>query len=198
VLLREARRGDAQAWQRLDRRYRNALRMFARGRVPNGSRARFDTDDLLQTTFFAAWRELDQYAWQGDQSFLWWLRRILENRLRNRMRHDAALRRKADEDAQSLETGVLQGVRRPTAPSASEIASRAEHQARLMGCLLELDDRDQELILRHVMDREPTAERAEREGVHVTTIRRQVRVALDRLNRAVREARAEDPEGLDA
>tara|TARA_R110002126_G_scaffold1490_13_gene8813 strand:+ start:2127 stop:2753 length:627 start_codon:yes stop_codon:yes gene_type:complete len=194
VLLRDARHGDAEAWQRLDARYRNALRMFARGRVPDRARARFDTDDLLQTTFFAAWRELDQYAWKGDKSFLAWLRRILDNRLKNRMRYESAVRRGADASAGPLPSEVAESARRVPQASPSEIADRSERQAQLMECLLHLDDRDQELILHHVMDKSPTAERAEREGVHVTTIRREVRRALDHLNEALGQGSGDSQE----
>ena len=179
-LIQAARKGDTQAWSCLDQRYRVALTLFMRGRIPGQARSRFDTDDLLQSAFLSAFRELDSYEYRGEGSFLAWLTRILESRLQNRMRRDTAQARDVMRNERySTEHAMTAGG--SAAPSPSEIFSRAEDQARLLQAVSELDEERREIITQHFFDKRPLAAIAREQGRDVKTVRKRLSEAITAL-----------------
>ncbi len=73
--------GDESAASELVHRHGAAVGRYLRAVGAAGS----DVDDLLQDTFFKAFRGLD--GWRGDGSFRGWLLRIAGNLLKDRFRH---------------------------------------------------------------------------------------------------------------
>lgn len=74
------RRGDEQAADHLVRRHAPALgRYLAAGGAPTA-----EVDDLVQDTFFRAFRGIE--GWRGDGTFRGWLFRIASNLLKDRFR----------------------------------------------------------------------------------------------------------------
>ena len=81
-LVAEWRRGDELAAGHLVRRHAAALgRYLAAAGAPSA-----DMEDLVQDTFFKAFRGLD--GWRGDGSFRGWLFRIAGNLLKDRFRQN--------------------------------------------------------------------------------------------------------------
>lgn len=85
-LLGRIREGSHPARDRLVRRYLDPLRRWARGRLPVGLRDLTDTDDLVQVTFLAALDHVEGFEYRKDGAFLAYLRRILQNRIRDEVR----------------------------------------------------------------------------------------------------------------
>jgi len=86
ALIVRARDGDERARDRLDQRYRAALKRWVHGRIPSRARDLVDTDDLVQTALARAFRHLDDFEARGDGAFLSYLRTILINRIRDEAR----------------------------------------------------------------------------------------------------------------
>lgn len=74
------RRGDELAADQLVRRHSAALGRY----LAAGGAASADVDDLVQDTFFRAFRGLE--GWRGEGSFRGWLFRIAGNLLKDRFR----------------------------------------------------------------------------------------------------------------
>ena len=93
-------RGDDRAFERLITRHKARTYRFIYRYVGNAT----DAYDVLQDTFFAAWRALSSY--QSDCPFEFWLRRIALNKCRDRSRREAVRRfingRARDEQAMKL------------------------------------------------------------------------------------------------
>ncbi len=79
-------RGDDDAFARLMTRHKRWVYHFVRRYVGNHA----DAYDVLQDTFFAAWRALARY--QTDRPFAFWLRRIALNKCRDRNRREVVRR----------------------------------------------------------------------------------------------------------
>jgi RNA polymerase sigma-70 factor (ECF subfamily) len=79
-------RGDDRAFERLITRHKARTYRFIYRYVGNAT----DAYDILQDTFFAAWRALSSY--QNDCPFEFWLRRIALNKCRDRSRREAVRR----------------------------------------------------------------------------------------------------------
>ncbi len=82
-LVVQWRSGDERAATLLVRRYAEPLGRYLMGR----GAASAEVDDLLQETFFRAFRGIGQ--WRGDVSLAGWLYRIAGNQLRDRHRRVA-------------------------------------------------------------------------------------------------------------
>ncbi len=86
VLATRAVRGDDDAFARLMSRHKGWAYQFVRRYVGNHA----DAYDVLQDTFFAAWRALSRY--ETDRPFAFWLRRIALNKCRDRNRREVVRR----------------------------------------------------------------------------------------------------------
>lgn len=86
ALAARAQQGDDAAFAALISRHKSWVYQFVWRYVRNGA----DSYDVLQETFFAAWRALSQY--QADRPFEFWLRRIALNKCRDRQRREAVRR----------------------------------------------------------------------------------------------------------
>jgi len=83
-LVELAQGGDAQALNELFERYHSVLVEYARRRIGTRLKWKEDPHDLAQTTFREAARDFKGYVYQGEGSFLGWLSRILQNKIRDR------------------------------------------------------------------------------------------------------------------
>jgi RNA polymerase sigma factor (sigma-70 family) len=85
-LLEQVRSGAPDAKDRLVQRYLPALRRWARGRMPTYARDLADTDDLVQITLMRALDKVQAFEHRGEGSFLAYLRRTLQNQIRDQLR----------------------------------------------------------------------------------------------------------------
>src|SRR5262245_56023339 len=85
-LLALVRQGDAQARERLFRRYLPVLTRWARGRLPLQARDLSETDDLVQVTLVRAMGRLDTFESRHEGAFLAYLRHALLNAVRDEIR----------------------------------------------------------------------------------------------------------------
>ena len=169
------------AWNQLDHRYRVALSLFLRGRIPNGARRRFDTEDVLQSTFMVAFRELDSYEYRGQGSFLSWMVQILRSRLNSRLRTITSDKRAFDRDKPLSEaTSVLSA-------SPSELLFSAENQAHLMQAVADLPDDERRVVTMHIFDKQTFAQIARELELPAKTVRRMVASALDTMVKAMKK-----------
>jgi RNA polymerase sigma-70 factor, ECF subfamily len=79
TLVRKAQKGDRAAFDQLFERYRAGVRTHLEIRLREPMRRKLDVDDLLQETFLRALQKIGSFEWQGEDSFLRWLRGIGAN-----------------------------------------------------------------------------------------------------------------------
>jgi RNA polymerase sigma factor (sigma-70 family) len=101
ALASRALQGDDAAFAMLVARHKNWAYQFVRRYVGNSA----DAYDVLQDTFFSAWRALARY--ERDRPFEFWLRRIALNKCRDRNRRETVRRligvRGSGEDSGEIE-----------------------------------------------------------------------------------------------
>lgn len=96
-LLRQYRDGDQRARDQLIERYMPLISSWAHGRLPTYGRDLSDTDDLVQITFIRALGRLSEFESERPGAFLYYLRTILMNAVRDELR-----RRKVRPNTQSM------------------------------------------------------------------------------------------------
>lgn len=85
-LLARARSGDERALEPLFARYLPRLRRWASGRLPRWARDAGDTQDLVQETLIAVFRNVERFEPKREGAFQAYLRQALMNRIRNAVR----------------------------------------------------------------------------------------------------------------
>jgi len=139
-LVRRARGGDERALADLFRRYLPVLRRWARGRLPAAARDLVDTEDMIQDTLIKTFRNVEAFDPRHDAALHVYLRRALDNRIRDEVRRIAR------------RPGVGELDREPPDPGASplEEAVGVEALSRYERALARLDEEERALVLARV------------------------------------------------
>jgi RNA polymerase sigma factor (sigma-70 family) len=117
-----------------------ALRRWAHGRLPRWARSGADTSDLVQDAIVRTLARLDAFQPHGRQALSAYLRKAVQNRIRDE--HRRVARRGASEPVtDSMAAG---------GPSPLQCAIASEAASRYRAALGRLTPRDRELIVAHV------------------------------------------------
>jgi len=152
-LVRRAKEGDLDAFDRLFARYYDRVRRIVRLRLGRHLQPAVETEDILQETFVAAVRAFDHFEVREEARLIDWLGKIAENRIRAAARHARAEKRDRrreqaiDHIRTSLSSGclVIQPAASVTLPDVK--AMRDEEVGILEECIAELKDEYREVIV---------------------------------------------------
>ena len=136
-LLAKIRQGDRASRERLIARYLPALQRWAHGRLPGYARGPDLTDDLVQDTLLRALTHLDEFEPHHPGAFLAYLRQILLNQVRDKIRK--AQRRPG---AEPIEEDVVD-----MAPSPLELTIGREKLEAFERALAQLSPVEQEAVV---------------------------------------------------
>ena len=191
-LLDRAREGDERAFEELFKRHRERLRQVIAFRMDRRLAARADASDILQETYFEAFKRLPRYLEQEDMPFYLWLRWIAREKVMALYRrHLGADKRAVDREIPLLPadssarfvTGVIGG-----GPTPSQHLARKELADLLRAALARLEEDERDLILwRHF---EQLSIRETAQLLHITEAaagKRYIR-ALERLRKLLASA----------
>ena len=127
ALAARALQGDDAAFALLVSRHKGWAYQFVRRYVGNSA----DAYDVLQETFFSAWRALSRY--EQDRPFEFWLRRIALNKCRDRNRRETVRRligsRSAGEESDEIQD---------PAPGPSAVTEGDQELRLLESCIAKL------------------------------------------------------------
>lgn len=186
-VLRRLGEGDRSALEELFASNRDRLRRILQFRLPPILQRRIDVDDLLQDTFLAAERRIENY--DSDYSGFVWLRMIALQTLADAYRHhvDAQMRgagREVSAIYSPADSAELSRIFVASTTSPSLALERADLRARIAAVLDDMEAEDRELlVLRHF------EEASNREAAEVMKL--SPRVAAQRYERALRRLAAE-------
>jgi RNA polymerase sigma-70 factor (ECF subfamily) len=93
ALLRAARAGSAEAFDRLYRQVGGKLHALIRLRMGSSLRARVESRDILQATLLRSFDRIDQFEGETGGTLMAWLARIAEHEIRDRVDHERRGRR---------------------------------------------------------------------------------------------------------
>ena len=139
TLIDQIKQGDPTAEERLVQRYLPALSRWAHGRLPGVARHLADTDDLVQVSLVKALRVVKGFEPVREGAFFAYLRKILQNQIRDELRK-AARKPAADDPDEPIDI----------APSPLEQAIGREKLRAYESALDRLPDRQQEAVVMRV------------------------------------------------
>ncbi len=135
ALWRQAKSGDAQAFEQLFSRHTDRLLVVIRARLGGALREKLEAEDVLQDAYLAAWRSFDDFDYTDEGAFLRWLCRIVDNRMRDAHDHFAAKKRQVVPLPRSAPTGPVTAL------------GRAENRRQIELALSRLSDEHREVLL---------------------------------------------------
>ncbi len=154
-LLDGARRGSAEAVNRLWERHRESLRRMVDMRMDRALERRVDASDVVQDVLIEANRRLNDYLQNPALPFHLWLRQLAKDRIIDlHRRHRVAAKRSLDREQplaaqvrldQSSMDLAAQLCGREMTPA--EAATWHELERRFQAAVEQLDDLDREVIL---------------------------------------------------
>jgi len=161
TLIRDGKRGDANALSTLFARYQERVLRIVRLRLNPGlrDRLRLQSMDILQETFLHAIRKLRDFEPTTEASFLHWLSRIVENVIRDQLdyskagKRDSAAERSLDQSI-ALPSGRvhLRDVIPDEGTSPTQAVTRKGMRSIVDELLLELDEFERELIIQRKLE----------------------------------------------
>lgn len=176
-LLIHVRDGNQDAWREVYRRYRTHLSNTAHrvAGTPLG-----EADDVLQSAFLSAWKDIESFSYRGQGSFRAWLETIIvhknANSLRKRVRRADMLR------PRNLDSEILRRVEDPEAENPANSVLNDEEQRRLFLCMEEhLDDLAREIIILRHLENLTTRQVADVMEITPEQVRRRYRAAMTKV-----------------
>ncbi|MHC4135077.1 MAG: sigma-70 family RNA polymerase sigma factor [Planctomycetota bacterium] len=190
-LIRRARAGDESAFQALFDRYLARFERLTADRIPPALRAKVSVLDVMQEARIVAFRRLPDFEDRGPGSFGAWLRKIVETKVHEAVRHyrNVAKRdiaREVPREARTR-TGNLAGQ----SPTPSQWAMAAELREAAERALMQLPAEHRE-VLRLVREEQlPLRAVAERMGRSVDAVKKLSARALAKFAEALAKERGD-------
>ncbi len=112
ALVGRAQEGDRSAFERLVEANRARLEALVRSRLSEHLRSEVEVEDVVQETLLQAFRSIERFRWQGEQSFVRWLGGIPENVIRKEHRGLEQRRKVRLEPRRAEQTSPSKNLRR--------------------------------------------------------------------------------------
>lgn len=169
ILIENAREGDEQAARRLLVLYHPRLRARLLRQMDPVMRSKIEPEDILQQVYFEAFRAIQQFSYQGKDSFLRWLYAILDRKLIDEHRAMRAERRDVRREVKAApasgnQTTYVDLMARVMAGGGtpSKVVRRDEALGVISACVATLPDHYRDVIQMRFLEGLPVAEVAEK------------------------------------
>jgi RNA polymerase sigma factor (sigma-70 family) len=155
ALVRRIQAGDDRAWDRLYLRHRDRLLLSIRCRLGRGLRARLESEDILHSVFRDVLADVHRFEPRDPGSFNRWLHVCVLNKIRDKVDHYGAQRRRGEVP---LSPSLIASL-----PNPGDVEPRyadGERFERLEHALERLPDDTREVILLRLVEELPNQEAA--------------------------------------
>ena len=181
-VLARAKSGDEAAQENLVRRHLESLLRIAHGRLPDSTRGEYETQDVVQDTFYRVFRNLRDIESRGPGSFLAYLTIVMNNIIR-----DARRRAANRPDLEPLNEDVIS-----TEPLPDDIAALKEKLDAYHRVLMILPEKQQNVFRLRMELGMSYQQIADQLGIeNPNTVRMQVVRGIARLAHQMATARGE-------
>lgn len=190
-LCRAAAAGDVDALEALLALHHAPLLGLARRKIGLEWRDRIDPEDLLQEVYVDAFAAIGGFEHRDADSFHRWLRRILETRFIDQVRHWTRKKRGAVRvalDGEASRYDALLEQCQPDSATPSRFARRAEALGAMMSCVARLPEDYRAVVQRVLLDEESYAAAAESLGRSPEAVRRMLSRATEKLRECLARA----------
>lgn len=154
-LIRRAQAGDMQAMHQLLARHQAQILVFIRLSLGRTLRAKEGSGDILAEVMLAIWQNIQQFKDEGEGAFIRWVRRIMENEIRDKADYWQAKKRRGEEimlGAGGSNSGSPELQLRTLDPTPTEELLRRQHWEHIEQALEMLSEDDREVIIQRDLE----------------------------------------------
>jgi len=145
-LIRRIQEGDREASGLLYERYGPRVTRLVRRALGRSLRARIETQDLVQSAFLEILEDIPRFAYRDEGSFLCWLTRIVENKIRAAARYWGAGARASRREEQVDVSGMPSDRASPSA-----VIRRDEEFDLLLDAVAGLPPRERRVVIERML-----------------------------------------------
>ena len=138
-LVGKAKGGSQKAWDAIYTRYRKMLLTHVQACLPASAGRRVGAEDVLQKAMAKAWRQIDNFEYRGENSFRYWLRRLVVNTALNEIQAQQAELRVRAEPSEPLDQML--------APEERDGRAKSEAKSDVLEALGQLEEVDRDLVI---------------------------------------------------
>lgn len=186
-LVERAKSGNTEAFSLLFRKYRRRLAVLIHYKMSSNLHAQTDADDILQETFLAASRQLDQFTYRSPGSFMAWLSRIADNAIVDAARFHARQKRDGGQNLRFRSESNPNGPEPADSNTPSRIFSSGERVRAILEKMNELSAEQREVILLAKFEGLSTLEIASRMGKSRESVALLLHRALKRFRESIQK-----------
>jgi len=163
-LIERIKDGDQEAFTALFVKYRARLAVLIHYRLGTELGRSYEIDDILQETFFKAFRDFEQFTYQSPGSFMRWLARIADHVLADLARSQGRQKRHAAEMLRFRSESNPSGPEPVDSRTPSRVLAEEEGVRALLDKLNSLPEDYRQAILLMKVEGLSTSEAAARLG----------------------------------
>jgi len=197
ALLQLVQIGDKEALNELYSRYLVRVLAAVRARLGAELRGKLESWDVVQDALLASLKNVQSFNQSSEGAFLFWLTKVVENRIRDQLDHFRAEKRdhrleKPLAGPRSADSSAPLDIPESSAvPTPSKVLILSEDLARLEKAMDQLPEESRELIVAVKIEGRTYDEIAQTLGKSPDAVRMQVKRALLALTNAFRVLEAE-------
>lgn len=177
-LVLRAQEGDRNAYDELFARVTDRLLLFVEIRLGKGLRSKLDPMDVLQETYFAAYRSFDRFESRSEGAFCRWLYWIVDNRIRDLADHFGSQKRRAD--LKRTDSKLLERLRATNTGPSTACVRREDHSF-LSEAIAKLEEDERQVLLLRFFQEQTFAEIASALGCSERSAGRLYRRSLAKI-----------------
>jgi RNA polymerase sigma factor (sigma-70 family) len=182
----KAAAGDQEALTRLLCSHHHRLLGFTIRKIGVDWQGKIDAEDVLQEAYVSVFSGISGFTHQGEDSFYYWVTKIIEHRFLDQVR---AIRRKKRDAAREIAANPAESSRHqamldrmmPDLTTASRVMRRQDAVAAMLLCMAKLPEEYRQAIQRLYLDEEPIKQVAASMGKTEDALRRLAGRAVERL-----------------
>lgn len=187
-----------EVWERLVRAVGPAsILVCLRERMSPSAKAKWTPEDVWQETLLQVWRDRGACEWRGVRDFRRWVLRVAENRIRDLVEGDRAVKRGGGRVGRSLDphASATPSVPPPVASTTpSRVASFAEEADRMRLALERIDDDVREVVRLRLFEELPIEEVARRLDLGTSAVKHRFRKGAAAYERELRALATQEPD----
>lgn len=184
ALLRRVKARDQGALAELFEEHEDLMRGVVRRRMAEDLRRGTDTDDLLQSTFITAAKNVGELEFEDARAFRAWLARVIMSKLQERRRRLDRAHGQWVHETRAL-TADLESHAEPR-PDSQQITEEAELLSRMYERIHCFERDDRTILLARIVHNRSWAQISEATGLAPGTVSRRFETLRDKLVRSFR------------
>lgn len=146
-LVRQAKSGDAESYNKLFERYLPQVLQMVRLALGPKLRQKLQSMDIVQDVMCRAIKAFEQFDVRHEKAFRYWIRKLVQNEIKSQIEHHSATKRNLDNESPIHENPALENLAAQSIWQPSKQLAIKEDMTVLQSALDQLEPDEREIII---------------------------------------------------